>query len=351
MDLIKVKFHFASEAGADSKTTRVKVKTIQRLDQQEIFAFPGDKQTEVQHVQLFKNEIVKGVVRSLKVRNKFRKVTVTLSEELKSIYFDEEGNTIFGNEYLEEVPQISTSAQVESTEKSNRSKAKDMVLEKVDGENFKANTWLKLFIQECERVRITQANYAETLRLFLDKSALEWFSTCMKEQSLVNNWELWKNSFLETFSAQSWAEIAYAYNFKFLNGSLLEYALKKRNLLLEADEDMAVNTQINLIVINLPKFIQNKLEKKSLNNIEDLMSKLKQMGKFNEIKKETQKLLVTKTPCSFCEKLGYVNRFHPESLCRLKIQKINKQKNENIKIVNNTEIQEIIANSAEAKNA
>ena len=81
------------------------------------------------------------------------------------------------------------------------------------------------------------------------------------------------------------------------------------------------------------------------------MSKLKQIGQFNGKKGETQKLQTTKTPCAFCEKLGYANRFHPESLCRLKTQKGNKQKNENIKMVNNTEIQEIIANSAEAKNA
>ncbi|KAK0156700.1 hypothetical protein PV328_012421, partial [Microctonus aethiopoides] len=194
------------------------------------------------------------------------------------------------------------------------------------GENLKADTWLQLFKQECERVGITPDKYAETLRLFLEKSALDWFHSCMKNNPLENNWEIYNNSFLETFSVQSWAEITYAYDFKFLNGSLLEYALKKRNLLLEADEDMALNTQINMIVISLPKSIQNKLEKKRLTNIEDLMSKLKQIGHFNEPKKEKPKSQINKTPCPFCEKLGYTNRFHPENVCRLKNQKFCRSK-------------------------
>uniref|UniRef100_A0A1B6DSS3 Ty3 transposon capsid-like protein domain-containing protein n=1 Tax=Clastoptera arizonana TaxID=38151 RepID=A0A1B6DSS3_9HEMI len=340
--ITKARFHFASQAGKDHKSTLIKVKTIQLVDQPEIFLFPEEKQTNVHHVELFNNIVVKGVVKSLKLRNKFRNVIITLDEELKSIYLDEEGNVTLHDEYLEETPPT----QINNVNtKSARSLVKDIVLEKFNGSNFNANSWLKLFIKECIRVDIPENKYAEILRLFLENSALDWFSIYAKDNDL-EKWDLWNNSFLETFAVQSWAELAYAYNFKYFNGSFLEFALKKRNLLLEADETMSINTQINLIIINLPKFIQSKLEKKNIINMEDLMSKLKQFGHLNEKNKFTPILKL----CSFCTNLGYTNRFHKEDVCRLKDGKFKKVKNEQIKIVNNAELQNIIANSEESKN-
>ncbi|EFN70398.1 hypothetical protein EAG_00597, partial [Camponotus floridanus] len=100
--MIKAKFYFVSEAGIDPKTTIVKVKRIQLLDQEESFLFPANKQTSDKHEQLFENPIVKNVVKSLKVRNKFRNVVLTLSKELEKIYLDTEGNVVFHDEYLEE---------------------------------------------------------------------------------------------------------------------------------------------------------------------------------------------------------------------------------------------------------
>lgn len=88
----KAKFHFVSEAGYDAKSTIVKVKTIQLGNQPEIFQFPKNKQTSDQHKQLFDTNVVKNVVKSLKTRNKFRKVVITLTEDLQNIYMDEEGN-------------------------------------------------------------------------------------------------------------------------------------------------------------------------------------------------------------------------------------------------------------------
>ncbi|KAK0174321.1 hypothetical protein PV327_010106 [Microctonus hyperodae] len=225
---------------------------------------------------------------------------------------DAEGNMVFHDEYLEEAAPTPITTRANSrgvgTEKCTRSKAEDIILEKFSGKNFKADTWLRLFIQECERMNITIDKYAETLRLFLEKSALDWFHSRMKNSALENDWEIYNNSFSETFSVQSWAEIAYAYDYKFSNGSLLEYALKKRNLLLEADEDMALNTQINMVVLSWPKSIQNKLKRKSLVNIEELMSKRKQIGHVKEPKRENVKVTTAKIPCPFCEKLGYNSR-------------------------------------------
>lgn len=210
------------------------------------------------HVQLFNNNVVKNVVKRLKTRNKFRNVVITLSKELLAIYLDVEGNVVFHDLYLEELEPVSitsTTSRDPPADKSVRSLAKYMVLEKFNGENFNAESWLKLFIQECTRVGIPSTNYAETLRLFLDKSASDWFNIFSKDNSLAVSWELWNNSFVDTFAGQSWSDVAYAINFKYFSGSLLEFGLKKRRLLLESDEKMSLVTQINLLVISLPKSI------------------------------------------------------------------------------------------------
>lgn len=351
----KAKFHFVSEAGADTRSTVVKVKRIQLLGREESFLFPADKQTSAQHGKLFGNPIVQNVVKSLKVRNKFRNVVLTLSEDLQKIYLDTEGNVVLYDEYLEEANIEQESRLNEQStitiERKTSALIKDIVIEKFDNENINASAWINLFVQECDRVGIAQNKYAEVLRLFLEKSALDWYNVFVKQNSLLN-WEAWNNAFIDTFSAQSWTDIAYAYNFKFYNGSLLEYALKKRRLLIEADDSLSTNTQINMIVISLPKFIQNKLDRKSIINIENLMSKLKQLGKINDSKNDNvnKRMLSEKRPCSICDKLGFKNRVHSESICRNKDRQIKNLKNENIKVTNNNELQEVVASYEEAKN-
>lgn len=354
MDM-KAKFHFISEAGADSKSTVIKVKSIQLVGQEEIFLFPHDKRTSAHHIKLFNTTTVKNVVKSLKTRNKFRNVLITLTEELQSVYLDEEGNVVLGEEYLEEATTIQVNDRNPNIiERSSRSLAKDIVLEKFNGDNFKANTWLLMFVRECNRVGIDENKYAETLRLFLEKSALDWFNVFLKENTLQNDWENWNNAFLETFSVQSWADIAYAYDYKYLNGSFLEYALRKRSLLLEVNDRITLDTQIDLIVIKLPKFIQNKIERKTIVNIEDLMSKLKHFGnlsvKSDEISNSSSLKQKQSNPCVICEKLGFKGRYHPEHKCRLKDKQISNVKNDKIKIVNNVDCEKSIANIEEAKN-
>jgi len=352
---VKAKFYFVSEFGADKKTTVVKVKRIQLLGQEESFLFPENKQTSAQHGQLFENPIVKNVVKSLKVRNKFRNVMLSLSDELKKIYLDIEGNVVFYDEYLEEAttvpePNVNRGSLI-TPERETSSLITDMVIEKFNGENINANSWIRLFVQECDRVGIAKDKYAEVLRLFLEKSATDWYKVFVRQNSLLN-WEAWNNAFIDTFSAQSWSDIMYAYNFKFYNGSLLEFALKKRSLLLEVDDTLSINTQINMIVISLPNFVRDKLGRKSIVNIEDLMAKLKQLGKINDLKNDnvSKKFLSEKRPCGICDKLGFKNRYHSESVCYNRDKQTKKLKNENIKVVNNNEIQEVVASYEDAKN-
>lgn len=139
--------------------------------------------------------------------------------------------------------------------------------------------------------------------------------------------------------------VTYAIGYKFYKGSLIDFASKKRRLLLESDENMSVNIQI---VISLSNFVQNKLKRKSIVNIECLMSKLKQFGRLNDEKNDiVNKKLCERKTCRICERLGFKNRFHAESVC---FNKDRKTKNENVRISNNNEIQEVVASCEKAKN-
>lgn len=126
MAVVKARFRFASKAGGNARTTVVKVKTIQIIGQEEIFLFPGDL------------DIVKKVVNSLKTRNKFRNVIVSLTAEMQAIYQDEEENVIFNDEYLKEAPPVALSAQADGPDKSSRSLAKNTELKEFNGENSQA---------------------------------------------------------------------------------------------------------------------------------------------------------------------------------------------------------------------
>ena len=366
---IKAKFQFASEA-VDSKTTTVKVKTIQLVDQTEIFLFPPELQSRDEHKLLFEHPVTKGVIKSLKTRNKFRNVIITLTKgEFQDTYLDNEGNVVFKEYYLEVAPTRippSPSSQNSNREKSIHSISKNMVLEKYNGKNFNAESWLKSFITECVRLDIQVNQYSEILRLFLEGSALDWYNIFLKTHTLSYSWEFWNNSFIDTFNQKSWTEIEYAYNYKYLNGSLLDFALKKRNMLIDADPELTNNSQINLIVISLPHFVRQRLEKDKLNKIDDLMSKLRQcerpISRLNsnankESEKQNKSLdkhkgQCAREPCLYCKSIGFPNRFHSENLCRLKLANNNKfeSRNDKVKLANNLEIQDVISLSAEAKN-
>ncbi|KAK9871054.1 hypothetical protein WA026_010011 [Henosepilachna vigintioctopunctata] len=106
---------------------------------------------------------------------------ITLNAEFQGIYMDEEGNVAFNDEYLEEVSPLQKPINTVIQEKSTSSLAKDMIIENFNGQNFKASTWIRLFVQEFIRVGITQNKYAETLRLFLTDSALNWYNVYMNK--------------------------------------------------------------------------------------------------------------------------------------------------------------------------
>ena len=76
---------------------------------------------------------------------------MTLSDELKNIYLDTEGNVVLYDEYLEEVTTVQESnvnrESAVTFERKTSSLVKDMVIEKFNGENINVSVWINLFVQ------------------------------------------------------------------------------------------------------------------------------------------------------------------------------------------------------------
>jgi len=78
------------------------------------------------------------------------------------------------------------------------------------------------------------------------------------KHTIDSGWSVWKKSLSETFADKSWSPIRYDNNFKYIQRSMLEYALKKDRLLLEINKSIDIQTLIYLIATSLPNFITDK---------------------------------------------------------------------------------------------
>ncbi|KAL3285456.1 hypothetical protein HHI36_024262 [Cryptolaemus montrouzieri] len=311
----RANFHFLADA-LDAKTTVVRVLTIQSEGDDTVFRFPREQQLKEHHPALFRTTIVKNVIKGLKIRGKFRNIRITLADELQQEHLDEEGNVCFHDQYLDEVqghvnpnptaPQISCTNL--DTNKPIHSVVKNLILEKFNGKNQNAKTFLSILVKECERLRA-----------------------------------------------------------------------KKLNLLIDADPELTANSQMNFIVLGLPTDVRLRINKCDLLSRDALMSRIRQLeplvvnndkkmnssrnDRFNvvgnserventsggELKYKKLNRQVLK-PCSHCAVKGFPNRFHPENTCRNFINNTKRNyKNDMIKSVNNTELEDSISSSDEAK--
>ena len=143
-----------------------------------------------------------------------------------------------------------------------------------------------------------------------------------------NTWSRWSKSFLRVFSKIGWSKVRYAFAFKYLSGTLLDYALKKERLILEIERKMTEASRINLIVMGLPVDIQDKLNREEITNTDELMRNLRKLehrvipkNKDSDEKKahRENKFIVrnsiNKGPCRICASLNFPGRFHPEEKC------------------------------------
>ncbi|KAK9871677.1 hypothetical protein WA026_014125 [Henosepilachna vigintioctopunctata] len=199
------------------------------------------------------------------------------------------------------------------------SKVKHFVLDEYNGSQ-NAEEWINIFEKECDRLRVDlDVSKIQILRLFLEENAVEWYKATLSKFSINGTWNQWSQLFLDTYAGKNWSQVFHAFNYRYIRGSLLDYALKKERLLLETDAKITETTRINLIACGLPSYVYNKFNIKEVSSTVKLMNIL---GTYNNISKKKESNLrmklssfQEKKPCTVCEKLGFSGRFHPMEMC------------------------------------
>lgn len=383
----------------DSKTTIHLLRTIQLEESDDIYLLPVDKQPLRLHTELSTNSVVKSAIAALTTRGKSRCPVVTLKDEIKKLYMDEEGNFCFDGALLEEMSspirydETANAAHVSKTlvsEKPLHSITKDIVLEKFSGRNYNATTWISLLETECARLSVPTNRYSEVLRLFIEGSATEWYIANRPTIPLAS-WSSWKAAFIETFSPRGWSDVIHAFAYRHVQGSMVEYATRKLSLIVDADPELSEKSKVNLIVVGLPPFAQQRIDRDDVGTVNKLIAKISQLDRFsfssyrtkfsrdspnNNNFRQGNSLKPGPTDsktCTFCAKIGFPGRLHTEAECRTKrfyphlntntntktytnfqlpstgIAN-NTNKDKNVRIANNVELENLVNNEITQKN-
>lgn len=282
------KYQFYLCVDGKGKDDYVTVRRICAFDEHTWFSFPEEHHKLSNHKELAKLTPIKSAVAVLKSRGQYCTVNVSLTDSVKKLYEDEAGNFIFKNFFLGETnfssqSQLSYDLKLDELvcclSKPHPESIKDILkyfsVEKFSTKNKNVEAWCYRFQKESSRFDLSGQKQIEIFKSYLDSSMDDWFSVNQRRLPSDADWSIWKKQLLSTFSDHSWKPIKYAFNYKFLNGSLITYALRKQKLLLELDIDLSDLIILYLIVVGLPLHIQNSLNRYSVNSIEKLHKKLK----------------------------------------------------------------------------
>lgn len=187
---------------------------------------------------------------------------------------------------------------------------------------------------------------------------MNWYSSMIMKLTVNSDWIVWKSNFCETYGNKGWSQVKYAFSFKFQAGSLLEYATKKEKLLLEVNKNIDSQTMTNLIVMGLPDYIMNKIDKETIKSTAGLYNEIgkheyminrRNLNK-NKIGAYDYKEKVDRIkPCKTCENLNKGKRFHHEDKCWFKQSEERNIKRNYNKAVNNSVI-DVELNNDDQKN-
>lgn len=360
----KLKFTFEVKAAIDEKSNHIAITSIITQDEK-VFLIPEEYQTASLHKHIYNSKTYNTVKNTFKKRHQIRSVWIKLSEDILQTYFDDDGNMIFQNQFLEETTQEQLSIVnrknledpiikileklVESQQIKEKQSIKKLadrfVIDRFDGRNVRAYYWMEVFEKECDRFHIiTDQEKIEIFRLFLEKSCTDWYSSMMIKLTLQSEWSEWKSSFLQTYANKGWTTSKYALSFKYQLGSLLEYAIKKEKLLLEVRKTIDQGTLIDIIAAGLPDYITDRINRDEVIETKDLfneLGKLEHLVTRKKFIKKKEDIKVIKEKCSICEKLKKGVRYHSEDLCWFKTRNnCEKEKDrKQIKLINNSELE------------
>lgn len=327
----KLQFAFKLEASqTDNKTSVIAITSITTEDDKEYTLSETDRYAS-RHIALTKTETYKRLRKSLNQRGQDRTIWITCTEEMIQAYFDEDNNLMFNDIYLKELKKRTDT--VRSTQKNEgqlnlKNISERFMIEKFVYKFSNAKQWIEIFENECKRFEIEEdTTKIEILRLFLDKTCADWHSATLKTLKIEAGWSEWKSKFIDTFADKGWSSGMYAIFYRYKEGSLMEYAIRKEKLLLDMDENIGGKSLVTLIAAGLPEFIRNRIDPEKCETSTRLLHEIskceslvnnKNFIKKREEKDDNKKYSLGKKPCKTCQNLNKGTRYHPEQSCWFK---------------------------------
>jgi len=325
------------------------------------YLLPEELQELKHHPFLTSKKIIMNATAVIKNIGGFRTIALRIDEDIRKEYFDESDNICFQEFPLEEFVPIPVPRAIEpkNIELENRIKQLEhklkeksinddsflrdietkFILNRFKKGQYDSELWLRQFEDECHRFKVILDNHkVQALRYFVDGPARDWYESNLKKIGLNTSWEVWKDSFLNVFVDKGWSIVRKAFNFKYLGGSIVDYALAKEKLCLEMEPKSTEISRVNQIVFGLPIEAQDRLDREEITTIDKLFSKLRRLedtfirqqkgiatnckpiGIQNPQRKleSQQKNESQRKPCPNCVAQGFPNRYHLLSECRNK---------------------------------
>lgn len=321
------------------------------------------------HTLLSSKKIINNSIAAIKNVNGYRTIAIKIDEKIRNEYFDDMENPCFREFPLEEIVSIPISRviepniseledrirQLEYQLKLNSTKdesklqniEKKIILDKFEKRQHDSMTWLSRFEDECHRFQLNlDSDKIQTLRFFVTGPAEVWYETNLKKIGLEAPWRIWKDSFLNVFVDKGWSIVRKAFNYKYLGGSLIDYALTKEKFCFQMEPNCSELSRINQIVFGLPTEAQDELDREKIITIDKLFAELRKLeDAFTRKKKDKptspklnknsdKKNEFQRKPCSICSALGFPNRYHLVAECRNKNWTNGKPKSNMIKHMN-----------------
>lgn len=246
----KLRLDFAVKPTDEGKSNMICITSIATPDGN-IFGIPLESQPAGLHKEIVNTPNYVKVKKTLTKRYQTRKIWIALTEDISKVYLDTEQNIQFNDIYLEIMEKKITTKSIDSDSNPTLEKlleklienkqtksetqnlgiiAKDFNLEKFNGKNTNAKQWNENFNTECERFQIKEdKKKIEILKHVLECSSLELYGCMLIKFTVESKWDTWEKNVCNTFANKGWSPIRYALAFKYQVGSLLEYALKKKN--------------------------------------------------------------------------------------------------------------------------
>ena len=314
---------------------------------------------EAKHPELFEIKTVKSACDQMV---KERNLTVTLPDDKAKLYLDEDQNFVYQAYYLEEREQkkeenqqsgpageslstkelLAVIAKLTETIKANQNDQKKtspkeakkhMTLSVFSGADDGPD-WFSRFESECGRLEITEdRDLIVLLKSFMEGPAKAWADAC--ERKLTDSdWKSWASAFRATFTRMSWTTVRTAHAFRYLAGSLTDFAIEKQKKLLNIEKEMTDRSLIDHIVVSLPEYARDKLDRNQIKTMNELFAELAKIEVRKQPKdQQTMRQNVNFKPnkeersakssseasakvCPICKQLGFRADRHPGRPCR-----------------------------------